>query len=1114
MTGTLTATAGVTAGGVTTASVGVPSSHVCQVPGSITFASARSFVEPTPGTLTVLAATLVRLGISSPLNQLLISGHTDLVGSASANLALSNRRTAAVRAVLHDDAAAWESVATTENWAAPEFGAMVVAVGDAPAGDAAKIAAAVAAVSGPAHVAARAALFHRYVAVLLAGTPVPAITEATPATLGCGQSQPLRGSAAAPSRDPALPPITGDFRPNRRVELYFTDGAAPLTCADYPTWVTACSLAPPAPTITVRIDPVDTVPVGGDVATRITLSPSPLPAGTVVTLAVVRRGAGDVVFDSTRTGTTRVTTSGPVRLRGTAASSTSDDVVITATISGQAAPAASEPVTVTAVVAAFLRFEMHNLATGGFDPLPAGVGVDLMDRDPISDDLVASTTTAAGGVAFFNVSDLSPSGETAPDLFFRVHTDGRRVAGQTLPGTWSTAGWLAADGTPGLRRSFAGGVMGTADRPLVFRIGVDVHVQFTYRNNRTGAMDPATMMVPVEVHSGRVGDRSALDVHIDTLGQVHCVVFDVDPGDDLWLHLDFEMTDPAINLPRCVVEMSQAGWSTVWDDADRWVFPLAATSVGTRAAPVVLPITVNERNDALYMLKILREWQTFFFGLTGGAWRGVRLSLSRRSVSGVAYSWPVGELNIPPADHFDRPTLAHELSHQVMWEEADVSSLGIAYDVIRRNLKLYHRVDLLANPTHALIEGWAEFVEAAFTTSGSGSGTPPWSVGTVSPDGGAPVPLGPPPPNRGESVEGAFSDGLFAIWQQDVLTPAHSTTGRIPESTTGDLLSSATTPLRDPGVRDRFLSMIFNPLKDLRPLSSPGTTDMIAAIRARNPATWHVLQGRLQAFNLAMAVPTITAVTPTGGPPAGGTVITVTGTDLTAGATVTVGGTAATGVTVTSSTSLTATTPAGRLGPADVVVSTAAGAGAPGAFRYADAPTVTAVTDPLIGGPARGTTEGGTLVAVAGTGFDPGARVTFGGTPAGGVTVTGATALVATSPQHCPPGGVDVTVTNPDGQSGTLAPGFDYVLVEPPPRVLGVTPTAGAVGDLLTVTGSGLRPGVRVFLGGVEAQVDPLSVTTTGLRALVGPHPAGMVDVLLRNPDCQEDTVPFGFEYR
>ena len=66
--------------------------------------------------------------------------------------------------------------------------------------------------------------------------------------------------------------------------------------------------------------------------------------------------------------------------------------------------------------------------------------------------------------------------------------------------------------------------------------------------------------------------------------------------------------------------------------------------------------------------------------------------------------------------------------------------------------------------------------------------------------------------------------------------------------------------------------------------------------------------------------PTVTAINPTSGTSGGGTPVTITGTGFLAGATVTFGGTAATGVTVVSSTSITATTPAHAAGAVNVVV--------------------------------------------------------------------------------------------------------------------------------------------------------------------------------------------------
>jgi hypothetical protein len=83
---------------------------------------------------------------------------------------------------------------------------------------------------------------------------------------------------------------------------------------------------------------------------------------------------------------------------------------------------------------------------------------------------------------------------------------------------------------------------------------------------------------------------------------------------------------------------------------------------------------------------------------------------------------------------------------------------------------------------------------------------------------------------------------------------------------------------------------------------------------------------------------TVTAISPASGTTAGGTAVTITGTGFVSGATVTLGGTAATRVTVVSSTTITATTPAHAGGAANVVVTDSNGSGTlTNGFSYAGA---------------------------------------------------------------------------------------------------------------------------------------------------------------------------------
>jgi IPT/TIG domain-containing protein len=100
----------------------------------------------------------------------------------------------------------------------------------------------------------------------------------------------------------------------------------------------------------------------------------------------------------------------------------------------------------------------------------------------------------------------------------------------------------------------------------------------------------------------------------------------------------------------------------------------------------------------------------------------------------------------------------------------------------------------------------------------------------------------------------------------------------------------------------------------------------------------------------------VTAITPANGTTLGGTAITITGSNFSAGATVTIGGVAATDVTVSGSALLTAVTAQRSAGTADVVVTSGGKtASLPAAFTYV-APAATTNTPPVIASlSARGT---------------------------------------------------------------------------------------------------------------------------------------------------------------
>lgn len=110
-------------------------------------------------------------------------------------------------------------------------------------------------------------------------------------------------------------------------------------------------------------------------------------------------------------------------------------------------------------------------------------------------------------------------------------------------------------------------------------------------------------------------------------------------------------------------------------------------------------------------------------------------------------------------------------------------------------------------------------------------------------------------------------------------------------------------------------------------------------------------------------------------------------------------------------------------------------------LSVAPAPEVLSVT------PNSGNINGGASVTIIGTGFQSGATVTFGGAAAT-ATVVNSTTMTATTPAHAL-GAVDVIVTNPDFQSGTLFGGFTYNSAPNPPS--GVTATAQTTTSVLVM---------------------------------------------------------------
>ncbi|HEY6329495.1 MAG TPA: IPT/TIG domain-containing protein, partial [Blastocatellia bacterium] len=258
--------------------------------------------------------------------------------------------------------------------------------------------------------------------------------------------------------------------------------------------------------------------------------------------------------------------------------------------------------------------------------------------------------------------------------------------------------------------------------------------------------------------------------------------------------------------------------------------------------------------------------------------------------------------------------------------------------------------------------------------------------------------------------------------------------------------------------------------------------------------------------------PSLSSISPNSGSTAGGTSVTISGSAFQSGLSVTIGGSVATGVTVVNSTTITASTPSGSAGTANVTVTNPDGQSATlaSAFTYvqpAAGPSISSVS------PNTGSTLGGTSVTISGANFQSGASVTFGAAAATGVTVQNSATISAVTPANSA-GAVNVTVTNPGGQSATSTSAFTYVQAAPAPSISSVSPNTGSTagGTSVTISGANFQSGASVTFGSAAATGVTVENSTT-ISAVTPANSAGAVNVVVTNPDSQSATLSSGFAY-
>lgn len=226
-------------------------------------------------------------------------------------------------------------------------------------------------------------------------------------------------------------------------------------------------------------------------------------------------------------------------------------------------------------------------------------------------------------------------------------------------------------------------------------------------------------------------------------------------------------------------------------------------------------------------------------------------------------------------------------------------------------------------------------------------------------------------------------------------------------------------------------------------------------------------------------------ISPNQGSSGGGTLVTITGTNLSGTTAVRFGTKPATSVTNVSPTQVTAVSPSGT-GSVGVTVTTPGGTSNPIPFFYVGAPFKSSLS------PDSGSSAGGDTVTINGTGLSTATGVAFGAnsvTP----TVVSDSVITAVVPAGAA-GPVGVTVTTAGGSNN----GLSYTYVDAP-TIASLTPTSGPTsgGTAVTIAGTNLTDTQEVTFDGAPAPFSVINSTT--VSAVTPPGAAGSVDVTVTN---------------
>ena len=244
-------------------------------------------------------------------------------------------------------------------------------------------------------------------------------------------------------------------------------------------------------------------------------------------------------------------------------------------------------------------------------------------------------------------------------------------------------------------------------------------------------------------------------------------------------------------------------------------------------------------------------------------------------------------------------------------------------------------------------------------------------------------------------------------------------------------------------------------------------------------------------FTYQVPVPTVTAISPTSGSTAGGTKVTITGTNFVTGATVKFGSLTATAVTFNSVTSITATSPAESAGTVNVTVTTPVSTSATSTadqFTYITPITgdaYTAVNPASLADTRCSATPQPSYCASENLPTQNSKLTTLSGGASENVAVTG----VDNIPSNATAVVINLTVTNMT--AGGYLSIYPEGSTQPVVSSLNWTATSGIVANLVTVPVNTTNGEITITNGGTSGSVD-FVVDIEGYYAPPTNTPAGL----------------------